>query len=158
MAEKKEVVPSSDEGFDKRFLLIKQVVGEKTAGGAAADWKHIPAEKVEELNGTYASWSAAFAKTAGPHTSVETAEKNSARDTSEPVLRKFIRRFFYDADDVVSNADLESMELPIRDRVYTRHGRTEEHAELETRPHEAAEITRFLVLILLGHRFHLPFR
>jgi hypothetical protein len=32
------------------------------------------------------------------------------------------------------------MELPIRDRVYTRHGRPEEHVELETRPHEAAEI------------------
>jgi hypothetical protein len=140
MSEKKLVVPSSDEGFDKRFLLITQVVGKKTAGGNAAEWTHIPAEKVQELDGGYASWSAAFAKMVGPHTPVDTAEKNAARDAAESVLRKFIQRFLYDADDVVTNADLESMELPIRDRIYTRHGRPEEHVELETRPHEAAEI------------------
>jgi hypothetical protein len=140
MSEKKLVVPSSDEGFDKRFSLITQVVSKKTAGGNAAEWKHIPTEKVEELDGGYTSWHAAFVKMAEPHTSVETAEKNAAREAAEPVLRKFIQRFLYDADDVVTDADLESMELPIRDRIYTRHGRPEEHAELETRPHEAAEI------------------
>jgi hypothetical protein len=140
MAEQKLVVPGSDEGFDKRFLLVTQVVGKKTAGGSAAEWKHIPEEKVQELEGAFALWHAALEKMAGPHTSVETAEKNTARAAAEPVLRKFIQRFLYDADDEVSNADLESMGLPIRDRAYTRHGRPEEHVELELHPHEAAEI------------------
>jgi hypothetical protein len=140
MAEHKVVVPGSDEGFDKRFLLITHVVGQKTMGGDAAEWKHIPAEKVQELQAAYNAWCAAFAKTVGPHTSVETAEKNAARAASEPVLRKFIQQFLYNADDAVSNADLERMELPIHDHIYTRHGRPEEHVELETRPHDAAEI------------------
>ncbi|MDR1325111.1 MAG: hypothetical protein LBK00_03645 [Treponema sp.] len=140
MSEHKLAVPGSDEGFDKRFLLITQVVGQKTAGGNAAEWKHILAEKVQELQAAYDAWHAAFAKIAGPHTSVETAEKNTARAAAEPVLRKFIQRFLYDADDVVSNADLERMELPIHDHTYTRHGRPEEHVELEAHPNEAAEI------------------
>ena len=140
MAEQKVVVPSSDEGFDRRFSLVEQVVSQKTAGGAAAEWKHIPAEKVTELSGAFTSWHTAFEKMAGPHTSVDTAEKNAVRTVSEPVLRKFIQRFLYDADDVVSSADLESMDLPVRDRTYTRHGRPEEHVELETHPHEAAEV------------------
>jgi hypothetical protein len=37
MSEKKLSVPSSDDGFDKRFSLVTQVVGKKTAGGSAAD-------------------------------------------------------------------------------------------------------------------------
>ncbi|MDR1215361.1 MAG: hypothetical protein LBK25_01625, partial [Treponema sp.] len=72
MSEKKVVVLSSDDGFDKRFLLINKVVGKKTAGGSAAEWKHIPAEKVEELDGACTAWHAAFVKMAEPHTSVET--------------------------------------------------------------------------------------
>jgi hypothetical protein len=134
------VVPNSDEGFDQRFALIQQVVSQKTAGGNNAEWKHIPAEKVAELTGLFTAWRTAFAKMAGPHTSVDTTEKNDVRAAAEPVLRKFIQRYLYDADDVVTNVDLESMELPIRDRTYTRHGRPEEHVELETHPHEAAEI------------------
>ncbi|MDR1215288.1 MAG: hypothetical protein LBK25_01240, partial [Treponema sp.] len=108
--------------------------------GSAAEWKHIPAEKVEELDGACTAWHAAFVKMAEPHTSVETAEKNTARSAAERVLRKFIQRYLYNADDVITDADLESMELPLHDHVYTRHGRPEEHVELETRPHEAAEI------------------
>ncbi|MDR1220649.1 MAG: hypothetical protein LBK73_13700 [Treponema sp.] len=140
MAEQKAVVPSSDEGFDRRFALVTQVASQKTAGGASAEWTHIPAEKVTELSASYTAWHGAFGKMSGPHTSVDTAEKNAARDAAEPVLRKFIQRYLYDADDVVTNADLQSVELPVRDHIYTRHGRPEEHVELETRPHEAAEI------------------
>jgi hypothetical protein len=140
MAEKKKAVPGSDDGFDRRFTLVTQVTDKKTAGGSAAEWTHIPAEKVQELDGSHASWSAAFAKMTGPHTPVETAAKNTARKSTEPVLRKFIQRYLYDADDVVTNADLESMELPIRDNVYTRHSRPDEHVELELRPHAAGEV------------------
>ncbi|MDR1400663.1 MAG: hypothetical protein LBJ41_12155 [Treponema sp.] len=140
MAELKVVVPSSDDSFDKRCALVLRVVSQKMTGGDAAEWKHIPVEKVTELSDAFSVWSVAFAKMAAPHTPVETVEKNTARKAVESILRKFIQRFFYDADDVVSNADLESMELPIRDRTYTRHGRPDEHVKLETRPHMAAEI------------------
>jgi hypothetical protein len=140
MADKKRVLPHSDKGFDRRFSLVAQVTGEKTAGGEAAEWTHIPAEKVEELDRSRASWSAAFAKMTGPHTPVETAAKNAARGGSEPVLRKFIQRYLYDADDVVTNADLESMELPIHDHTYTRHSRPPEHVELEILPRQAGEL------------------
>jgi hypothetical protein len=140
MSEQKVPVPSSGDGFDKRFSLVVRIVSQKTAGGEAAEWKHIPAEKVTELNGAFTVWHTAFEKMAEPHTSVDTAAKNDAREASEPILRKFIQRFLYEADDVVTNADLESMELPLRDHTYTRHGRPEEHIELETRPYAAAEI------------------
>ena len=43
MAEQKVVVPSSDEEFDRQFLLVQRVVSQKTAGGDA-EWKHILAE------------------------------------------------------------------------------------------------------------------
>ena len=95
MAEQKVVIPSSDEGFDRRFSLVQQAVSQKTAGGdAAAEWKRIPAEKVTELSGTFTSWHTAFEKMSSPHTSVDTAEKNAARTVSEPVLRKFIQMVF----------------------------------------------------------------
>jgi hypothetical protein len=152
MAEQKLVVPNSDEGFDRRFSLIQQVVVQKTEGGSAAEWQHIPAEKVTELSTAFTDWHTAFMKIAGPHSPIETAEKNAARETSEKILRKFIQRFFYDADDVVTNADLESMELPIHDNVYTRHGRPEEHVELEPHPNEAAEIRIDYHCVETGHK------
>jgi hypothetical protein len=37
MAEQKVVVSSSDDGFDRRFALVTQVVSQKTAGGVNAE-------------------------------------------------------------------------------------------------------------------------
>jgi hypothetical protein len=123
MDEQKVVVPSSDEGFDKRFALVAQMVSRKTAGGADAESPHIPAEKAVDLSARYTTWHTAYAKIPTPHTSVDTAGKNVSRDAAESVLRKFIQRYLYEADDVVINANLQSMELPVCDHAYTRHGR-----------------------------------
>jgi hypothetical protein len=141
MDEQKVVVPSSDESFDKRFALVAQMVSRKTGGGADAERTHIPTEKVTDLSARYTTCRTAYAKILTPHTSVDTTGKNVARDAAGSVLRKFIQRCLYDADDVVTNASLQSMELPVCGHAYTRHGRSEEHVEVETRPHEVAEIS-----------------
>jgi hypothetical protein len=137
MSERKEPVPASDSGFDRRFKLITQVTALKT-GGANPEWTHIPQAKVQQLITAYADWYTAYGPTLVPHSEVETREKDRLRGLTEPVLRRFIQRYLYVEE--VTAAELESMELPLHDTTRTIHGRPHEHVNLIIKPNAQGEL------------------
>jgi hypothetical protein len=137
MAERRPVVPRSDAGFNRRFKLITQVTGQKTAG-SPPEWTHIPQNKVNSLIDGYAAWFTAYAPILVPHSSVEIAEKNRVRGETEPPLREFIQRYLYVSE--VTATDLAGMELPAHDGTWTPHDTPAEHVELFAYPNAPGEI------------------
>jgi hypothetical protein len=60
-------VPAKDAEFDVFFRDYSVYVTKKCGPPDAPEWSHIPWDRVEDLNGAYADWHAAWIKLAGPH-------------------------------------------------------------------------------------------
>jgi hypothetical protein len=92
MAYRKESIPNGDKDFDPWFENLNNTVAAKT-GGNPPEWTHIPTDKVTALAGLWTDWHAAYGKTLVPHTSIDTADKNRAKDSSFAFIRPFANQY-----------------------------------------------------------------
>jgi hypothetical protein len=115
MAHTEDFIPARDAEFDGWLGNLTSYVSTKTASGGA--WTHIPAEKVTALTERNTAWHTAYAKTLGPHTSVDTEAKNDARKAAEGFVRPFVAQYL--KFDPVSNEDRTAMRLHNRDTAHS---------------------------------------
>jgi hypothetical protein len=92
MAHREESIPKKDSDFDIWFENLNSTIVAKT-GGSPPEWTHIPAEKVTALTGHWTDWHTAHTKTLVPHTSLDTAAKNRAKDLSFDFIRPFANQY-----------------------------------------------------------------
>ncbi|MDR1147371.1 MAG: hypothetical protein LBK66_01955 [Spirochaetaceae bacterium] len=114
MARTQDFIPSRDAEFDGWLANLTSYVNTKTSSGA---WTHIPPDKVTALNGHNTDWHTAYTKILGPHTSVDTEEKNDQRKAAEGFVRPFIQQYL--KFDPVTNEDRTAMNLHNRDTTHT---------------------------------------
>jgi hypothetical protein len=107
-----DFLPSGDPEFNIWFTNFVQYIALKTSG-STPQWKHIPKNRIAELNAAYERWSAAYALCFKPHTDVETRAKNEARTDAEKVIRPFKRQFIDFAPEV-TDAERIAMRCPVR--------------------------------------------
>jgi hypothetical protein len=112
MAKNRNYIPRNDAKFNTWFKNLTQYVAAKTSGGAAAEWKHIPAEAVNELLDAYTDWYTHYAPTLKPHTPGQTTAKNNARKRAEKVIRSFVNRYLH--FEPVTDDERVDMEIPNR--------------------------------------------
>lgn len=97
--------------FDAQYKLIVDMVAENS-GGAQPEWTHIPAEERAKLEAAYGDWHPKHVAAQAPTRSkVDVKARIEARKRTEPALRNFCQRFFYTCPDIVSDAQLEAMDL-----------------------------------------------
>jgi hypothetical protein len=107
--------------FDAQFKLIVDTVAANTAG-AQPVWTHIPAEERAKLEAAYNDWHPKHVAAELPSRSkIDVEERVEARGRDEPVLRNFCQRFFYACPDIVTDAQLEAMNLRPHDKTRTPH-------------------------------------
>jgi hypothetical protein len=104
-------IPNNDAKFDQWFEFLCRYVGQKTSG-APPEWPRIPWEAVAQLNTAYAGWDAAYAKTIGPHTPVDTKAKNDAKKAVYAVIRPFVNQYL--RFPPVADEDRAAMSIPNR--------------------------------------------
>jgi hypothetical protein len=119
MSHNADYIPARDADFDGWFLNYKNQVGEKTSG-TPPEWTHIPAEKVTALVGHYDAWHAAYVKTLGPHTRVDTEAKNDELKASKAFIRPFTAQYLM--FDPVTNEDRTAIGVHNRDTTPTPLG------------------------------------
>ncbi|MDR1420002.1 MAG: hypothetical protein LBI86_06485 [Treponema sp.] len=107
----KDWIPRKDSAFDGFFKGIIRYVAQK-CGGQSPEWTHIPLAVRTEMDGVLADWDAAYNRTLGPHSSVETQAKNDARKAAQAALRPF--RAQYLSFPPVTDADRAAMGLSTR--------------------------------------------
>lgn len=117
MSKTKDYVPGPDAEFDGWLGNLTGYVDAKTSIGV---WTHIPGDKVTALKGHNAAWHTAYAKTLGPHTSVDTESKNDARKEATAFVRQFVAQYL--KFDPVSNEDRTAMHLHNQDTTHTAIG------------------------------------
>ncbi|MDR1216284.1 MAG: hypothetical protein LBK25_06355 [Treponema sp.] len=121
-------------GFDAQSALIVKVVKENTSGSTPL-WPHIQAEAITEIETLYTDFHVKHVAAEAPtHNKIDVEERSAARKHFEPVLRNFCQRFFYDAPSIVTDAQLESMNLRIRDKTRTTHGKPQWRVVIEIEP------------------------
>ncbi|MDR1399900.1 MAG: hypothetical protein LBJ41_08265 [Treponema sp.] len=109
-----------DGHFDDIFNIIIEYT-DKKCDGATPEWTHIPAERRAELKTAYTAWYAAYTKTIGPHTPVDTEAKNEAKDAAKAKIRPFVNLFLRDDQSAVTDMDRTAMSIPNRDKKPTHH-------------------------------------
>ncbi|MDR1867059.1 MAG: hypothetical protein LBQ77_02190 [Treponema sp.] len=121
-------------GYDAQFKLIIDTVQVNTAGNTPI-WNHIPEDAQTALQAAYAEWHAKHLAAEVPTRSkVEVEERFEARARTEPLLRNFCQRYFYNAPDEVTDAQLESMNLRPYDKTKTAHGKPQWRVAIEIEP------------------------
>jgi hypothetical protein len=118
MAHTQDFIPSRDAEFDGWLANLTGYVDGKSTSGM---WTHIPAEKVTALKGHNAAWHTAYAKTLGPHTSVDTEAKSDARKAAEAFVRQFVAQYL--KFDPVTNEDRTAMNVHNRDTTHSPIGK-----------------------------------
>jgi hypothetical protein len=88
----KDYLSLSDADFDRFFAFMNQYVEGKCAG-STPEWTHIPQAARTEMAEAYTAWAAAFAKTSGPHTPVDTEAKNDAKNAAKQRIRRFVNQY-----------------------------------------------------------------
>ncbi|MDR0376038.1 MAG: hypothetical protein LBH85_10045 [Treponema sp.] len=116
---------AGDADFDSGLENLVDYVVAKTSGGSPA-WPHVPQSAVASLASARAAWRAAYQKTFGAHTPVDTEAKNDARKAAAAITRPFIAQYLMFPP--VSNEDRTAMRLHNRDTRPTPIG------EPKTRP------------------------
>jgi hypothetical protein len=86
----------------------------------AGTWTHIPPVKVTTLNQHQTGFHAAYVKTLGPHTSVDTEAKNEAHRAAAKFVRQFDQQYL--KFDPITKEDLNALGLPIPDPTHTPIG------------------------------------
>ncbi|MDR0375599.1 MAG: hypothetical protein LBH85_07745 [Treponema sp.] len=109
-------IPHRDADFDGWFENITNYV-ETMTGGETPAWTHIPREKAAALRERRVAWRAAYAKTLGPHTTVDTKAKNDRRGEAEAFVRPFMAQYLM--FDPVTAEDRRAMRMHERDVTHT---------------------------------------
>jgi hypothetical protein len=117
MAHTQDYIPSRDAEFDGWLANLTSYVDAKVTSGA---WTHIPADKVAALKQHNTDWHAAYAKTLGPHTAVDTAAKNNRRKAAESFARAFVQQYL--KFDPVTNEDRTAVRVHNPDTTHTPIG------------------------------------
>ncbi|GHU02262.1 hypothetical protein FACS1894147_03770 [Spirochaetia bacterium] len=117
MAHTQDFIPARDAEFDGWLANLTGYVDGKVTGG---QWTHIPADKVAALKQHNTDWHAAYVKTLGPHTAVDTEAKNDQRKAAEGFVRPFVQQYL--RFDPVTNEDRTAMNLHNRDTTNTAIG------------------------------------
>jgi hypothetical protein len=124
-------------GFDAQFKVIIDVVLQNT-GSSSPVWTHIPADEQLALRAVYTTWHAKHEAAEAPTRSkVDVEARVEARAVAEPKLRHFCQRYFYDVPELVTNAQLESMNLRPHDNTRTTHGEPKWRVVIEIAPSES---------------------
>jgi hypothetical protein len=123
----------SDGYFDDVFKVIIEYT-DKKCEGATPEWTHIPAERRTELKTAYAVWAAAYVKTIGPHTPVDTEAKNEAKAEAKAKIRPFVNLFLREEQPAVTDMDRTAMSIPNRDKTPTPHPAPDIKPETEAVP------------------------
>jgi hypothetical protein len=120
------VVPHKDVDFDRVSGLV---VDDSTQN--ATPWG-IPGPEVTALTESHENWHEKYEKASDPATRTEgaVAAKNTARESHEGILRKFLKRWIM-TNDVVSDEDHINMGLPIYKKTRTRIPRSDDVPEPE---------------------------
>jgi hypothetical protein len=122
MAGKHDYIATTYDGFDVQFKLILDTVAANTSG-AQPLWTHIPPEERAKLEAAYNDWHPKHVAAELPARSkIDVEERVEARKRNEPALRNFCQRFFYACPDLVTDAQLEAMNLRRYDKNRTPHG------------------------------------
>jgi hypothetical protein len=126
----KSFIPDGEAEYDEFFentcaYTNKQVISSNP------HWKHIPMPEVESLNEAYTGWYDAYTAARGPHLPAQTAAKEHAHKESRKVLARFIQVWFRGFPDVVTPADLRSMNIPEIDTTHTPVPRPRNQAEAD---------------------------
>jgi hypothetical protein len=102
----------SDADFDNLYKFMCHYVNVKRTG-EPPEWTHIPQEAFTVLANGCTAWNAAYVKTIGPHTPVETEAKNNAKKEAKKVIRPFVNQYLRFSP--VTNEDRTAMKIPNRD-------------------------------------------
>ncbi|MHB9294598.1 hypothetical protein PilKf_00322 [Pillotina sp. SPG140] len=112
MARVKDYIPTRYAEFDGWFESFIAYLLEKT-GGTTPIWIHIPLALITALQAAYQAWHAAYEKTLGAHTPVETEAKNEEYAKAVALIRPFVAQYL--KFDPVTNEDRTAMGLHNRD-------------------------------------------
>jgi hypothetical protein len=107
-----DYIPYNDKKFDGWVKFLIQYVDGK-CGGNKPEWTHIPSEPRSALSDAYTVWEEAFNRTIGPHTSVDTAAKNTAKKALVALVRPFVNQYL--RFPPVTDEDRQAMGIPNRD-------------------------------------------
>ncbi|MDR2176625.1 MAG: hypothetical protein LBP20_01105 [Treponema sp.] len=116
MGRNSDYVPSRGADFDGWLENLVNYVTEKT-GGSSPVWTHIPQSLVSGLSAAYTTWHAAYEKTLGAHTSVDTEAKSDARKAATAFVRPFVQQYLMFPP--VTNEDRTAMRLSNKDTTRT---------------------------------------
>ena len=129
----KDYVDRSYPGYDTQLKLVADAVEENTKPNGS--WTHIPAENKTTVKSLYDDFHPRHVAAESPARSkIDVEERIEARNRTEPVFRNFCQRFFYDAPDFVTDAQLEGMNLRPRDKTRTTHGKPQWRVAIEIEP------------------------
>jgi hypothetical protein len=113
------MIPRKDGDFDNFMGKYCYIVNQKTTlPEGNPQWKHIPQDRIAELNAAAASWRAAFTKLAMPHTSADVLAKNQARKAATKTVEDFNNQYVLYAREV-SDAEREEIGCPVHDKIRT---------------------------------------
>ena len=120
-------------GYDAQLKLIVDAVEENAKPDGR--WPHIPAENKAAMKDAYDDYHPCHVAAESPFRSkIDVEERVEARARTAHVVRNFCQRFFYDAPDIVTNAQLETMNLRPRDKTRTPHGKPQWRVAIEIEP------------------------
>jgi hypothetical protein len=120
MAHTQDYIPSRDAEFDGWFENFNNYIAARTSGQTPPAWTHIPAEKTAALADHFAAWHAAYDKTLGPHTEVDTKAKNDRRAEAEHCVRPFVQQYL--KFDPVTDEDRIAARVHNHDSTHTTIG------------------------------------
>jgi hypothetical protein len=122
----KDYLSLSDADFD-RFIKFMIAYVEGKCAGTPPVWPHIPQAARTEVAEADTLWIAAFARTAGPHTPVDTEAKNDAKNAAKQVIRRFVNQYL--RYPPVTDEDRTAMGIPNHDPHPTPVGEPEDVPE-----------------------------
>jgi hypothetical protein len=107
----KSYIPQKDALFDVWLTFIVGYVLARVIT-ALPVWTHIPVAVAEALADVCSAWHAAYLKTIGPHTQVDTEAKNKAKKAAEKFVRPFVNQYLRFLP--VTDEDRTAMGIPNR--------------------------------------------
>jgi hypothetical protein len=129
----KDYVGNTYAKYDAQLKVVADTVEENTKAGGS--WTHIPVENIPTVRSLYDDFHPRHVAAESPsRNKIDVEERVEARKRTEPVFRNFCQRFFYDAREFVTDAQFESMNLRIRDKIRTRHGKPQWRVVIEIEP------------------------
>jgi hypothetical protein len=114
MAHIREYIPVKEGDFDRWFENLARYMLAKCTTSPPV-WDHIPQDRWAGLSDAYGSWHTAYARTRGPHTSVDTAVKKDEKKAALAVIRPFVNQYL--RFPPVTNEDRADMGIRSRDTI-----------------------------------------